>query len=497
MISDLLKKARVYEAEAGSQISDAERPVYHVTPTSGWLNDPNGFSYYNGKYHLFYQYYPYATHWDSMHWGHLVSDDMINWERLPASMAPDASYDSFGVFSGSALAREDGKHLLMYTGVEKVERKEGERFPRCPQTQCIAIGNGLNYEKYEHNPVITADMLPGQINFSDFRDPKIWYDKEEACYYCIVANRAPDMSGNALLFSSPDALDWSFVTILAESKHQIGDMWECPDFFPLDDTYLLTVSPINMEAKEYEFYKGNNSIYLVGAYDKESHTFTHGKACPLDYGLDFYAPQTSLTPDGRRIMIGWMQCPMAAFNPNHPLKWLGQLTIPRELTFKDGKLFQNPIKELESYRKNQVIYHNLILDGNMTLPDICGRSLDLTVSLRPENADSFKSFTLSFAEGDGKRTFFSFNPAEKTITIDKSASGYEKTILASRTTLVGTEDGSLKLRLLLDRFSAEIFIGDGEKVMSTVFYTPLSADGLSFSSQGKVIMDLEKYDISR
>ena len=113
MESDQLKKAREYEAEYGTQITEKERPVYHVTPTVGWLNDPNGFSYFDGQYHLFYQYNPYSTHWDSMHWGHLVSEDMLNWKRLPAALAPDTWYDNFGVFSGSALTAPDGRHLLI------------------------------------------------------------------------------------------------------------------------------------------------------------------------------------------------------------------------------------------------------------------------------------------------------------------------------------------------------------------------------------------------
>ena len=141
MESDRLKKAREYEAAHGTQITEEERPVYHVTPTVGWLNDPNGFSYFDGQYHLFYQYNPYSTHWDSMHWGHLVSEDMLNWKRLPAVLAPDTWYDNFGVFSGSALTAPDGRHLLIYTGVEVTGEARGEGVP-CRQTQCLAFGDG-------------------------------------------------------------------------------------------------------------------------------------------------------------------------------------------------------------------------------------------------------------------------------------------------------------------------------------------------------------------
>ena len=108
-----LEKARKYEKENGSKIPASDRPAFHLTPYVGWTNDPNGFSYFGGKYHLFYQYNPYDTRWDSMHWGHAVSSDMVKWEHLPAALAPENEYDSFGCFSGSALETEDGKHYII------------------------------------------------------------------------------------------------------------------------------------------------------------------------------------------------------------------------------------------------------------------------------------------------------------------------------------------------------------------------------------------------
>ena len=118
--------ARAYEKEAAELIPDEARPLFHLTPYTGWMNDPNGFSFYGGKFHLFYQYYPYETVWDDMHWGHAVSTDLLHWTYLPAAMAPDKPYDDFGCFSGSAIETPDGKHMLLYTGVRK-EGGEGKR----------------------------------------------------------------------------------------------------------------------------------------------------------------------------------------------------------------------------------------------------------------------------------------------------------------------------------------------------------------------------------
>ena len=123
MISQTLREARKFEETVEKTIPGAERPDFHLSTRVGWMNDPNGFSFYNGKYHMFYQYHPYDSHWGPMHWGHAVSDDLLHWEYLPAALAPDEIYDRDGCFSGSAIVLPDGRHLLMYTGVQKEKFK--------------------------------------------------------------------------------------------------------------------------------------------------------------------------------------------------------------------------------------------------------------------------------------------------------------------------------------------------------------------------------------
>lgn len=172
MVSTQLQKARDFEAQYGPHIPAEERPAFHATPTIGWMNDPNGFSFYQGKCHLFYQYHPYSNEWGPMHWGHLTTEDFIHWERLPAALAPDQSCDAGGCFSGGAVELPDGQHLLMYTGVQRERDEEGVL--RDIQTQCVAIGDGLNYEKYSSNPVLDKNDLPEGGSAADFRDPKVW-----------------------------------------------------------------------------------------------------------------------------------------------------------------------------------------------------------------------------------------------------------------------------------------------------------------------------------
>ena len=146
----MLEKANEYIRQ--NYIDEKEKPLFHVTPETGWMNDPNGFSVYQGKVHLFYQFYPYKTEWGPMHWGHQVTEDLLKWEAYPVAMAPDQDYDHIGCFSGSAV-EADGKHVLLYTGVSQKDGKE-------IQNQCIAIGDGKTYEKWQDNPVIKGDIMP-------------------------------------------------------------------------------------------------------------------------------------------------------------------------------------------------------------------------------------------------------------------------------------------------------------------------------------------------
>ena len=345
MTSQTLREARTYEETAEKLISSQERPQFHLSARTGWMNDPNGFSYYQGKYHLFYQYHPYDSHWGPMHWGHAVSEDLLHWEYLPAALAPDERYDQGGCFSGSALMLPDGRQLLMYTGVVMERQKNGEM--REVQTQCLAVGNGMDYEKYEQNPVLDETDLPKGASRFDFRDPKMW-QKADGTYCCLIGSRPSDGSGQILLYTSKDAFQWKFQNVLCANQNRFGLMWECPDFFALDQKYVLLTSPQDLMPQGLEFHNGNGTLCLIGEYEEATDTFTEECSQSIDYGIDFYAPQTVLSPDGRRIMIGWMQnWDTCSFRASEHSLWYGQMSLPRELRVKNGRLYQQPVRELE------------------------------------------------------------------------------------------------------------------------------------------------------
>ena len=500
VISEELEAAREYETKY--EIAGGDRPLFHVTPPVGWMNDPNGFSVYDGKLHLFYQYHPYSTEWGPMHWGHQVTKDMVKWEQLPVAMAPDTDYDKEGCFSGTAIEK-DGEHVLIYTSVMRNPDGEGML-----QNQSIAVGDGVTYRKIQNNPVVTGDMLPEGLSRVDFRDPKVWFSDDR--YYMAAGCVDNNDKGLVVLFSSQNMCTWTFESILARNDGDLGGVWECPDFFKLGEDYVLLVSPTGMKAEEYEFHNGNNSIYFVGGFDRKTGKFSGGKAISLDYGTDFYAPQTTLLPDGRRIMIAWMQSWHNLWIPGDQ-KWQGMMTLPREISVENGMIRQKPIREIEGYHNDKVVCSDEEVSGSRVFDGICGRYVDMTVTVKGEQYDEF---VIELAKNYKYSTKFTYSRIKKLLELDRSLSGFEKDVACIRKAKVkcgircseddeitvgvatnNIDSEGIRLRFILDRNSVELFVNDGAMTMSTVIYTPVEVDGMEFSCDGSAIIDIEKYNI--
>ena len=489
-MSELLQKARNYESKAAAPIAAKDRPAFHLTPLCGWMNDPNGFSYYDGKYHLFYQYNPYDIHWNTMHWGHAVSSDLLHWEYLPAALAPDESYDCNGCFSGSAIELSDKTHLLIYTGVKQYKLPDGSL--RDAQVQCLAVGDGQNYRKYEKNPVIDASKLPEGASKADFRDPRIW-QLSDGRFCCAVASRPSDGSGQILLYVSSDGFDWTFWTVLDSNKNRFGKMWECPDFFKLGEKYLLLVSPQDMLV-EGEFNNGNGTLCLIGTFDEKTGKFCEEGKQIIDGGMDFYAPQSVQTPDGRRIMIGWLQNWDTCSIREAGAPWAGQMSVPREVFVRNGRMWQKPAVEFDNLRKDEVSFNNVSLDSNrMSFDEVKGRVLDMELKISPD-ADCY-SCTVRLAEDKNFHTDLIYRVHEHTLTIDRRYSGTRRALMHTQVCKILNDSKDLNLRIVLDKNSIEVFLNGGEQAMTCAIYTPQEAEGISFIADGKACLDLKKYSL--
>lgn len=481
-----LKKARKYEAE-NNNAYQKDRPAFHFTPYIGWMNDPNGFSYYKGQYHLFYQYYPYGLGWNSMHWGHAVSKDLLHWQYLPAALAPENKYDSFGVFSGSSIELSDGQQLLMYTGVTKKNNKD-------TQLQCIAKGDGLNYKKYKGNPVIGKNLFPQGFDSQHFRDPKIWQAKDGS-FYCIAVACKKDGNGAILLYHSPDAVSWNYEGILLENDGSLGKMWECPDYFELDGKDFILLSPQNLLPQENKYMAGSRTAYFCGKLDLSQKKFIAEYNEAVDSGIDFYASQTVKAPDGRIILLGWMQnWDTCNLTDRGNRNWFGQMSTPRELSLKNGKLVQNPIKEIEAYRLSKTSINDVNIDGDYFPENLQGRIIDMEVTIRPQEEKSLHSFTINLAQSEKYKISLEYKAENHTLTFDRSKTEIRNAVCSQSVCKV-SDSQELKLRILLDTYSAEVFVNDGQQVMTNTFYIDPSAKKISFNSAGRAIINITKYDL--
>lgn len=251
-----------------------------------------------------------------------------------------------------------------------------------------------------------------------------------------------------------------------------------------------------MKAQKYEFHNGNNAVFFVGEYDKETHVFKKEAPKSLDYGFDFYAPQTTELPDGRRVMIAWMKSWDACVMPLGQ-KWQGMMTIPRELKYADGRLYQNPVEELKNYRKNPCMIKGQEISGEMELEGICGRVLDMTVEIV---GDEFDEFSIELAHNEEYTTSYTYHRKKQLMTIDRTYCGVIRDVVCHRTWKLPEnmkESGeNLKLRFIMDRQSVELFVNDGAQAVSAAICTPLEADGIVFSCDGKAEINIEKYEIA-
>jgi len=483
-MSELLKKAQIYQEERADRVPNTQRPSFHVSSPIGWINDPNGWSVYKGEYHLFFQYHPYNTHWGPMHWGHMKTNDFVKWERMPVAMAPDMEYDKNGCFSGSAI-EDNGKHILMYTGVYEEEVNDKKEVY---QVQCIAVGDGKEYRKIEHNPVITAKMLPEGCSFHDFRDPKIWM--KDGIYYALIASKDKDNDGQVVIFKSKDLKKWDYVNSLDQSEQRYGAMWECPDLFELDGQDVLITSPQFMKAEGLEFHNGNGTMCIVGKVDA-SNKLIRNKIHAIDYGLDFYAPQTLEAADGRRIMIAWMQSWDNYITPDE-FEWSGIMSIPRVLTLKNNRLYQYPVSEIEAYRNNKFMKDQTIIAGESYLHLIKGRQFDLILNLKKAECNFFK---IKLACGNERFTEITYEPMKETIIFDRTYSGLHKDVQCIRKMKVDPFHEEMEIRILMDKYTIEMFVDGGKYAMSSLIYTDLDIDNIDFSTDGQVDLVIEKYDI--
>lgn len=465
-------------------MEDGYRLGYHLMPPAGWMNDPNGLIYWNGEYHVFYQHYPFEPKWGPMHWGHAKSKDLVHWEHLPIALAPSEDYDcggtgGYGCWSGSAVD-DNGVLTVVYTG-----HVDG-RTPT--EVQCLATStDGVTFYKSGANPIIGGAPEEGGVGF---RDPKVW--QHDGQWYMVVGY-GKDGLGKALMYTSSDLLVWRYLNVAAESNGAMGDMWECPDLFRLGDEHVLIISPMNMGSTK--------TMYLTGTLNYETGKFDYRYAERLDYGFDFYAPQTLVDGQGRRILMGWMNI-WGAQMPEQAEGWMGAFTLPRELTLaEDGTLRMQPVAELAVLRKGMESVDRQVVpaDSIVSIENIQGDKLELIAVFNTKESGAKAVFGLLVrcAEDGSEYTELAYSVEERLLRVDRTRAGSGEAGV-SEVQVEPLEDGSIRLHLFLDRTSVELFANNGLKTLTNRIYPKGGSLGIKlFARNGEAKLEsLEAWKLS-
>lgn len=456
------------------------RPQLHFTPKDQWMNDPNGMVFYEGEYHLFYQYHPESSVWGPMHWGHAVSQDLVHWEHLPIALAPDEhgaifsgsvvvdKYDTSGFFAGKSGLVAIFTHHDTIPGTDLIRQR---------QSLAYSLDRGRTWTKYANNPVLMEEALP------DFRDPKVfWYAPQQSWVMVIAA------CNNVRFYKSLNLIDWTYSGEFGLGQGSHDGVWECPDLFELpvdrdaNNTRWVLIVSIGDDAN---FSEGSRTQYFIGSFNGDTFVPEESPAplLWLDHGRDNYAGVTwSDVPEqqGRRLFIGWMNNWKYA-NRIPTANWRGAMTLPRELklaTESEGvRLHQKPIRELQVQRRNKVDWAAFgLISSEITLTQ--GDLLEIIAEFEIEDA---LEFGLKLRASETEETLVGYSTQEQLLFIDRSRSGvtdFHEHFACRHSALLEAENGIIKMHIFVDRSSIEVFANDGKRVMTDQIFPSTSSTGI-------------------
>ncbi|TCD28933.1 glycoside hydrolase family 32 protein [Pedobacter psychrodurus] len=478
-------------ASAQSTESEKYRPAFHFSPKAHWMNDPNGMVYYKGVYHLFFQYHPGGTTWGPMHWGHAVTRDLFNWEEKPIALYPD----SLGmIFSGSTVIDKDntagfGKNAMVAIFTHHNQKIE-EAKTGLHQYQSIAYSTdeGAHWTKYKGNPVLPN---PG---ITDFRDPKVMWFEQGKKWIMTLATK-----DRITFYSSPNLKTWKRESEFGANLGAHGGVWECPDLFPLKSNgktvwvLLVSINPGGPNG-------GSATQYFTGSFDGNKFTPNATKEKWVDYGTDNYAGVTWSNTGDRKIFLGWMNNWQYA-NQVPTKAWRGAMTIARELSLEnvgnDYYLRSVPVKEIGPLLKSVYNRTNFSIGTELNLSSyiksLNGKfKLDLGIA-KLEKVD------IVLENRDKEQLIIGYDEKNDNYFIDRRSAGntsFEKGFAKKHVAPRSSKSKNLKLSLILDETSVELFSDNGLTVMTDIFFPHSYWDTLKIrTSSGVKLSDISVWAI--
>lgn len=426
---------------------------YHIQPATGLLNDPNGFSFFNGRWHLFYQYFPFGAVHGLKSWYHVSSNDLIHWKSEGLALKPDIAFDSHGVYSGSAVPVGE-KLFLAYTG--NVRDKAWKR--RSYQLGAWMDDKGA-IEKIS-KPLI--NQPPTGIT-THFRDPQIIRYKNE--YLMVIGGQTVNKQGEVLIFSSSDLTDWQYRGPM-KFDGSLGFMVECPNLLFLDDRVLMLFCPqgLNKEELAYQNIYPNTYVLAEDYLIEENRLKEPEKQQLLDEGFDLYATQAFMAPDGRCLSIGWIGLPEMTY-PTFDAGWSHSLSLVKELTIKNGKLYQYPVVETKQLRISE---ERFTVEPSEQVIKKTTNNYELRMEIPKNSQGIVHLFSDSTKE---KSLALSYDTYQGKVKLDRSKTIHPLNLVYGDVRETTVEQGSsLRITIFIDHSTCEIFINGGEKTLTANYY---------------------------
>lgn len=418
-------------------------PKYHLYPKTGLMNDPNGLAYFNEKYHVFYQWFPYEPTHGMKHWGHVSSEDLINWEDLGYALIPDQTYEKNGCYSGNALEK-DGSLYLFYTGNYKTP------LGKQPKQALAIMSSTGEITKVDQNPII--DEIPTGLG-REIRDPFVF--ERQGSYYMLLGGETEKSVGCLLLYQSNDLLDWHYEGLI-DLPILTGTMLECPSLIQVDGKDVLFLSPMGYEIEEEKYHNRFASIYLIGELNlttKQFHLETMGE---LDAGFDYYAPQAFYGKNHQPLTFGWFGCGEPSYISDQDM-WKHGLTVPQQLTIRNNHLYRYPAAEfLQSFKEEEEV-------GTMEELKLVSHAYSIVLHLPYDKLS--KEIKIGYLD-DYVSVLLDQNHHQ--IKVDRSHLKEKVDPLFGeiRWSYLHKEKQKVELTILVDNSFIEVYVNQGEKVFS-------------------------------
>ena len=442
----------------------------HIEMPFGLVNDPNGLSYFNGKYHIFYQWNPFGCEHKTKHWALVKTTDFVNFTKPKIILKPEDWFDKNGCYSGGAYVKDDTLKLF-YTGNVRNEKNERESY------QCIVDYNKDDTFK-KRGPIISKQP---EGYTAHFRDPMIFFNEEEGNYYMVLGVQRDNLTGTALIYKSNDIEKWELVGELKTDMKDFGYMWECPNMIKVaDNKYAFLFSPQGLEAEEFKNQNIYQSGYVIGNLDFNTPELkNHTQFKEIDMGFDFYAPQV-FTHDNKNIMIGWVGMPdkdceyPSADNGG----WVFPLTLPRVLEYKNNVLYQQPIKEVENLREEQIVSIKDLVSDEYIL-DLNSRTVEIDLDLDVEDS---KNVDLKFKFND-EYINLNYDKESEVCIVDRN--NMDLGGKGTRKFKLKVED-SFKLHMFIDNSVMEIYYQNGLETTTLMYFPKSDEFAMEIRSDNKI-----------